>query len=118
MQNRAAQLGIDTESAKWLLRRHGTQTAGIFRNIETDRSLAQRIVPALPFIIADLLHCTTNEMVVHLDDLLRRRLPLLILTRLTQEQLRRIASQVAAASQWDDKRIQDEMERCTPWIAP
>ena len=116
MQSRAAQLGIDPDSAKWLLCRHGTQTTGIFHSIEADRSLAQRIAPALPFIVADLLHCATNEMVVHLDDLLRRRLPLLILTKLTQDQLRRITLQVAAALQWDDKRLQDEMERCTPWI--
>ncbi|MDE2388001.1 MAG: glycerol-3-phosphate dehydrogenase/oxidase [Betaproteobacteria bacterium] len=116
MLSRAEQLGIDPGSAKWLLRRHGTQADGIFRSIETDRSLAQRIVPALPFIAADLLHCATNEMAVHLDDLLRRRLPLLILTRLTQEQLRWIAAQVATALQWNNKRMQDEMERCTPWI--
>lgn len=116
MQSRAEQLGIDPESAKWLLRRHGTQADGIFRSIEANRSLAQRIVPALPFIVADLLHCTTNEMVVHLDDLLRRRLPLLILTKLTQDQLRRVTLQVATALQWNDKRVQDEMERCTQWI--
>lgn len=118
MQSRAAQLGIDPECAKWLLHRHGTQTTGIFRSIETDRSLAQRIVPSLPFITADLMHCATNEMAVHLDDLLRRRLPLLILTHLTQEQLQRIALQAGAVLQWDDKRMQDEIERCTPWIAP
>ncbi|MBV6446836.1 glycerol-3-phosphate dehydrogenase/oxidase [Nitrosomonas sp.] len=116
MQSRAEQLGIDPDSAKWLLRRHGTQADGIFRSIEADRSLAQRIVPALPFIAADLLHCATHEMAVHLDDLLRRRLPLLILTKLTQDQLQRIALQVAAALQWDDKRVLDEMERCAPWI--
>ncbi|MBS0497144.1 MAG: glycerol-3-phosphate dehydrogenase/oxidase [Proteobacteria bacterium] len=116
MLNRAGQLSIDIDSAKWLIRRHGTQVDGIFRIIEADRSLAQRIVPALPFIAADLLHCATNEMVVHLDDLLRRRLPLLILTRLTQEQLQRIALQVAAALQWDDRGVLDEMERCAPWI--
>ncbi len=118
MQNRAAQLSIDPDSAKWLLRRHGARTAEIFRSIEADAGLAQRIVPSLPFIAADLLHCAANEMVVHLDDLLRRRLPLLILTHLTQEQLRQVALQVAAALQWDDKRAQDEIERCTPWIAP
>ena len=116
MQNHAAQLGIDPDSTKWLLRRHGTQTADIFHRIETDPNLAQRIVPSLPFITADLTHCATNEMVVHLDDLLRRRLPLLILTHLTEEQLQRIVSRAAAALQWDDKRIHDEMERCTPWI--
>jgi glycerol-3-phosphate dehydrogenase len=117
MQNRAIQLGIDAQSAKWLLRRHGTRAAIIFRSIEADAGLAQRIVPALPFIVADLMHCATNEMIVHLDDLLRRRLPLLILTKLTQDQLQQIASRVAAPLQWDDARLHQEIERCAPWIA-
>lgn len=116
MQSRAAQLGVDTDSATWLLRRHGKQADNILRSIEADLGLAQRIVPALPFIAADLLHCATNEMAVHLDDLLRRRLPLLILTKLTHHQLQRIALQAASVLQWNDKRVLDEMERCAPWI--
>lgn len=117
MQDRAAQLGIDAESAKWLLRRHGTCVAEIFRRIEADTNLAQRIVPALPFIVADLMYCATNEMIVHLDDLLRRRLPLLILTQLTQDQLQQIALRVAVPLQWSDTRLHQEIERCAPWIA-
>ncbi|UJP01712.1 MAG: glycerol-3-phosphate dehydrogenase/oxidase, partial [Nitrosomonas sp.] len=77
----------------------------------------QRIVPALPFIVADLMHCATNEMVAHLDDLLRRRLPLLILTNLSEDQLQHIAMRVAAAMSWDDAHLHQEIERCAPWIA-
>lgn len=117
MQNRAIQLGIDAGSATWLLRRHGTRAAEIFHSIEADTGLAQRIVPALPFIVADLVYCAENEMVTHLDDLLRRRLPLLILTRLTGDQLQHIALRVAAPLQWDDARLHQEIERCAPWIA-
>ncbi|NBQ71132.1 MAG: hypothetical protein EBU46_20785, partial [Nitrosomonadaceae bacterium] len=105
MQNRAIQLGIDAKSATWLLRRHGTRAAEIFRSIEADIGLAQRIIPALPFIVADLMYCATDEMVIHLDDLLRRRLPLLILTKLTQDQLQHIALRVATPLQWDDARL-------------
>jgi glycerol-3-phosphate dehydrogenase len=112
MQNRAMQSGIDAECTKWLLRRHGTQAAGIFHNIETSADLAQRIIPSLPFIVADLMHCAANEMVVHLDDLLRRRLPLLILTGLTEDQLRQIGQRAAATLHWDDARLQQEIERC------
>lgn len=112
MQKRAMQSGIDAECAKWLLHRHGTQAAGIFRSIETSAGLAQRIVPSLPFIVADLMHCAAHEMVMHLDDLLRRRLPLLILTRLTEDQLRQTGQRVAATLHWDDTRLQQEIGRC------
>ena len=47
--------------------------------VEETPQLAARIVPALPFIYADLLLCARDEMAVHLSDLLRRRMPLLIL---------------------------------------
>ena len=77
----ANRLGIDQESAKWLIRRHGKRVDEVLRSIEDDPHLAERIVPALPFIYADLLFCARNEMVVHLEDLLRRRMPLLILAQ-------------------------------------
>jgi glycerol-3-phosphate dehydrogenase len=66
----------------------------------------------LPFIYADLLYCTRHEMVIHLDDLLRRRMPLLILTKLTEGTLRRIANFVAAAMGWDEAAINREVASC------
>ncbi len=109
----AAQLGIDAISAHWLLRRHGMKAPEILRQIETNAQLAQRIVPEVPLILADLLHCATNEMVVHLDDLLRRRLPLLILAKLSDEQLYEIARLVADPLHWDSARVAQEISRCS-----
>lgn len=117
MLNRGLQLGIDAESAQWLLRRHGTHTLDLFSSIETDADLAERIIPSLPFIYADLMYCAAAEMVIHLDDLLRRRLPILILTKLTSAQLLAIAERVARTLQWEDTRLHQEIERCRQqWI--
>jgi glycerol-3-phosphate dehydrogenase len=109
---RAAQLGIDEESAKWLLRRHGLRVVEIFRDIESNPPLATRIVPNAPFIHADLLFCARHEMVVHLEDLLRRRLPLLILARLGAADLRDLAQRVASVTGWDKDRIEQEIASC------
>ncbi|MGA7595589.1 MAG: glycerol-3-phosphate dehydrogenase/oxidase [Gallionella sp.] len=87
----ALRLGIDHECAKWLTRRHGIRVEQVLQIIEAEPQLAERIVPSLPFIYADLLFCARNEMVIHPDDLLRRRMPLLILAKLTEETLHRIA---------------------------
>ena len=108
----ATQLGIDQESAKWLIRRHGKRVGEVFRIIESDPRLAERIVPALPFIHADLLFCASNEMAMHLDDLLRRRMPLLILAKLDESVLRRIAGMVAVVMGWDEVAINREIETC------
>ena len=109
---RAGELGIDPESAKWLIRRHGKRVGEILCNIENNRGLAKRILPALPFIHADLLFCARNEMAIHLDDLLRRRMPLLILAKMDEGLLRRIAATVAPVLGWGDAAINREIEAC------
>ncbi|HSM98199.1 MAG TPA: glycerol-3-phosphate dehydrogenase/oxidase, partial [Gallionella sp.] len=58
----ASRLGVDHESAKWLLRRHGKRVEEVLRSMAGDPHLAERIVPALPFIYADLLYCARTEM--------------------------------------------------------
>ena len=112
MKNQAMQLGIDAESAHWLLHRHGTKVCDIFQQIKIDSHAAQRIVSSLPLIYADLLYCAASEMVCHLDDLLRRRLPMLILANLTEDDLHRLAQRVASIFQWDSSRIEQEKARC------
>ncbi|MEN8259267.1 MAG: glycerol-3-phosphate dehydrogenase/oxidase [Pseudomonadota bacterium] len=110
--NHACQLGIDAESALWLLRRHGNRVTDIFRLIENNRALARRIVKGVPIIQADLAYCARNEMVVHLEDLLRRRIPLLILAKLTPTELRGVAERVAGTLQWDEGRLKSEVDAC------
>ena len=112
MQLQAMQLGVDAESADWLLRRHGRRIDEILRRIMQDASLSQRIDPSLPFIVADLMQCAVAEMVVHLDDVLRRRMPLLILSRFSEDMLQRLAQRVAGLLGWDDARMQQEIARC------
>ncbi|HEU0233954.1 MAG TPA: glycerol-3-phosphate dehydrogenase/oxidase [Gallionella sp.] len=108
----AQRLGIDAESAKWLLRRHGRRSEDVFRLVEESPQLGGCIVPDLPFILADLLFCARDEMAIHLSDLLRRRLPLLILARLGESDLRRLAELVAPTLGWDAGRIAQEVEAC------
>ena len=112
MSARASQLGIDEASTMWILRRHGKRVAEIFRDLEQNPSLSERIVPSLPLIYADLLFCAQHEMVVHLHDLLRRRLPLLILATFDEHDLRSIAQRVAAVLDWDSNRVEHEIASC------
>ncbi len=108
----AQRLGIDAECAEWLLHRHGARVDRVLRLIEEAPQLAARIVPALPFVYADLLLCARDEMAVHLADLLRRRMPLLILARLDVPAVRHLAELVAPALGWDEARIVRETAAC------
>lgn len=112
LEMQALQSGMDAESALWLVRRHGRRAAAICRLIAEDPVLAQRIVPDLPLTHADLLHCAREEMVVQLEDLLRRRMPLLILSRLGAAELKRITERVAPVLGLDQATIARETARC------
>ena len=115
----ARQLGVDEESAKWLIRRHGKRVGEVFHIMADNSRMAERIMPALPFIHADLLWSARNEMVVHLDDLLRRRMPLLILAKLDEGDLRCIAASVATTLGWDAAALNQEIETCRRlWLHP
>ncbi len=109
---RAQQLGIDAECGLWLARRHGVYCGEVLRLAAELPQLARRIVPDLPLIEADLLFCAQQEMVVHLSDLLRRRMPLLILARLDDDRLRQLAEIAGAALGWDTVRAAQEAAAC------
>jgi glycerol-3-phosphate dehydrogenase len=106
----AATLGVDDESAQWLIQRHAKRVPMVFELIAQDAALAQRITPALPLILADLVFCAGNEMVVHLEDLLRRRVPLSILAKMAQSELRDLAELAARTLGWDDAKLNYEFE--------
>lgn len=114
LQSQACNMGMDGDAAMWLVRRHGKRAEQVFSDL--DPALAGRIVPDLPFTYADLLLCAREEMVVHLDDLLRRRMPLLILSRLGKAQLTGIAELVAPVLGWDKAEVEREMENCMQWM--
>ncbi|HEY0665331.1 MAG TPA: glycerol-3-phosphate dehydrogenase/oxidase [Gallionella sp.] len=111
-RRQAADLGIDQDSALWLMRRHGKRVSEVFGLIAAAPRLADRITPKLPLIYGDLLLCARDEMVVHLDDLLRRRMPLLILARLDDAGLRGIAGRIVPVLGWDEGRIGQEIGAC------
>jgi len=108
----AQHLGIDAESAKWLLRRHGNRVDQLFHFVDARPQLAARIVPDLPFIYADLLFCAVYEMAPHLSDLLRRRMPLLVLAQLNVVEIRHLAELVAPALGWDADKVEQEVQAC------
>ena len=109
---KAQQLGIDKDSALWLVKRHGNRITKVFQLCADNPDLAKRIKPELPFIMADLVFCACHEMVMHLDDLLRRRIPLLILAKITSEELEYLAHITAKILGWDAKKTNEELNRC------
>ena len=94
------------------MRRHGARIARVFSILEETPGLAERMVPDVPLIHADLIVCAREEMVQHLSDLLRRRMPLLILAKLDEKEIRGLAERVAPDMGWDAARISQEVKDC------
>jgi glycerol-3-phosphate dehydrogenase len=103
-------VGLDSETASWCPRRYGTAVREIFALVRDDPSLGERLVPGLPFCRAEALHCARSEMVLRLEDLLRRRIPLLLLDRPARETLENTAALVAEPLGWAPERCRREVD--------
>lgn len=102
-------LGLDPETARWSTYRYGTEVTTIHRLIEETPALAERIDGRLPFARAELVHGARNTMAITLEDLLRRRTPILILSRLDRDVIERAADVISPILGWDDRRRQREV---------
>ncbi len=67
--------------AEHLVHAYGTRWRAIWQLASVDRSLAERLIPELPYIAAELDWCVTHEMARTLGDLLIRRLHVAFETR-------------------------------------
>lgn len=103
------ELGVDRETAEYHLSRYGTTVEDLHAWIRKDPSLAARLTPDLPFCRAEVVHGVSSEMALHLEDLLRRRLPLLILSRTQRQTMEEAAALAAPLLRWTEQRCREEV---------
>jgi len=114
-------VGFDPETAAWLIFRYGTAVQHIREMITETKffsknlvssyvNLTERIIPDLPFARAEILFCAEHEMAVHLEDIIRRRIPLLILSRMNKNIIREIADLAAHVMGWTDDVKEGEID--------
>jgi len=103
--------GLDRETLASCQSRNGLRLEKIFERLLEPPTLARRIVPDLPFCMAEVAHAARDEMARTLEDVLRRRVPLLLLCRLDEPTLREVADIAGAELGWSTQRRRDEVER-------
>lgn len=112
-------LGLDSVTAYWCAKRHGRRVTYLFDLLEVDATLAERLSPDSPFCRAEIKFAAGMEMAQTLDDLLRRRLPISLLTRPNDELLETAASLAAPILGWNQDRIEQEKKRAlAQWRTP
>jgi glycerol-3-phosphate dehydrogenase len=120
--------GLDAEQTRHLADRYGGEARVVYAMCETDPSLAQPLVPGLPYLRAEALYAARYEMAVHLDDVLARRTRSLLLQRdAAADAAADIAALVGPELGWtaadeaaEAQRFRDlaEHERTSPGLPP
>jgi glycerol-3-phosphate dehydrogenase len=103
-------LGLDPETAAAAATRYGSTVDKLYDILRSRPDLAERVDPDLPFSEAEIIHGAKYEMALTLEDLLRRRIPLLILNPPSEDTLRKATSLAAPVLDWTPKRCVDEVQ--------
>lgn len=107
--NEGLDLGLDEETAVQCQLRHGTRIGMIYDWIRGTPQLARRIMPEAPFCLAEVVHAASDEMARTLEDVLRRRVPLLLLCHVPAETQCEVAELVGRALGWPEERRRKEV---------
>jgi glycerol-3-phosphate dehydrogenase len=106
---RGLELGLDEMAVNSCQERYGTTIDTFYDTVAEAPALAGRIVPELPFCFGEAIHAVRREMARSLEDILRRRMPLLLLCKPTRETLGRVAGLVGPILGWSGQRRDDEV---------
>jgi glycerol-3-phosphate dehydrogenase len=88
-----AEHGLDVDTATHLCGVYGVRARVLAEAIAADRAQAERLNPDLPYVWAEIDFAATHDLARTLDDVLSRRVPLLLVGR---DQGLDVAEQVAA----------------------
>ena len=92
-----------------LLRRYGTLAGEIEALITEDASLAEPLVPGLPYVAAEAVYAARHEMACSVDDVLSRRTRARLFDRAaTARSATRVARLLAPELGWSDEDVERE----------
>ena len=107
----ATKLGLDADTFTHLVSRYGTDVRTLAAMVSTDPTLAEPLVPKLPYLRAEAVYAARYEMAHTLDDILSRRTRALLLERdAAAAAAADVARLVAGELGWDDEQQRRQVE--------
>jgi glycerol-3-phosphate dehydrogenase len=97
--------GVDPESAEHLTERYGTRLPRLFELFGENPAWCERLHPSAPFLKAEAILAVRDEMAGTLIDVVRRRMPLILVVRREPEWLKQVAKLIAPELGWDATEI-------------
>lgn len=99
-------------SSHHLFTRYGSDWTEVQRLIDADASLAQPLIPGMPYLRAEAVHAVRYEWARNVDDVLSRRTRALLLDRRAAlAAAPDVARLLAGELGWDDARVELEVQR-------
>ena len=95
--------GLERPLAAHLGRRYGAAHRALLALIAAEPALSERIVPDLPFVLAEVVHAARAEMALRLSDVVLRRLPLYLSGQLERRALAACAATLARELNWSTR---------------
>ncbi|MEN8720749.1 MAG: glycerol-3-phosphate dehydrogenase/oxidase [Oceanococcaceae bacterium] len=110
IQQRGRRLGLGERNAYWVGKRYGRDAARVLDLIDQRPELAQSLGD-LPFCKAEALYAAQDEMVIQLKDLVRRRIPLMLMMPPNEPLLTELAQLIAPVRGWSEADCQRQVQR-------
>ena len=110
---RGKKLGLDAATLEGCLQRYGSRLESLYTVLESEPDLSTRVHPETPFCLGEIVLGVREEMARTLEDVLRRRLPLLLVARLPQPVLETAAALAGEVLGWSASRRQEEVAAVT-----
>jgi glycerol-3-phosphate dehydrogenase len=107
----AALEGFGKDVGENLAMTYGVRGAAVTERIATDASAGERVDPELPYLLAQIDEAVEHELAATLDDVLSRRVPMLLRGRdqgLKAAEL--VSKRMALKLGWDEGRRQRELD--------
>jgi len=104
--DRGLALGLDAECADWAALRFGVKIRHYHRLLGKRPELATRITPELPFTRAEVLHAVNYEMAQTAQDVLRRRIPLMLFSQQSAAITESCVQLLEQEFDWRDERLE------------
>ncbi len=108
-QARGEELGMDPVTAHGVLDRLGSRVDELHRLLAERPDLARPLVAGAPFCRGEVAHAARHEMPLTLADILRRRLPLLLVAPPSATELADAAALAGEILGWDARRREAEI---------
>lgn len=103
-------LDLDKSILDNLIFRYGPHAEKVMSLMLSEKKLSKKIVSELPFVWAEIDYICLHEEFYTLEDLVRRRMPLMILTRYSESLLSDIVDRVRIYKNWSDENVEQEKQ--------